>query len=80
MLKKLTQHPKEQGETYFQHMLAAWKVVYMLKIIELKCLVHSILPFLFVDAVSSKIDCLHKLTKRNAPNTDEELYEVYGGD
>ena len=80
MFKKFTQHPREQGETYFQHMHSAWKMIYLLKVIELKCFVHSIFPFLFTDAVSSKIECLQKLARRTPPETEEELYEVYGGD
>ena len=63
-VNKLTKHPHEQGETYFQHMWSAWKIVYLLKTIELKCLVHSILPFLYTDAVSAQIKCLQKMTKR----------------
>lgn len=79
MLKKFTEHPAEQGETYIQHMVSSWKIIHTLKVIELKCLVHSIFPFLYTDALSSKIDYLSTLTNRK-PEPDEDLYEVYGGD
>ena len=79
MLKKFTEHPAEQNETYLQHMLGAWKIIYLLKTLELKCLVHSVFPFLYTNAISSKIECLRKMTKRGE-DTDEELYEIYGGD
>jgi len=79
MLKMFTKHPKEQNETYFQHMWAAWKIVYLLKTLELKCAVHSVLPFLYTEAVSEKIECLQKMTNRKE-GEDDELYENYGGD
>ena len=80
MLKNFTAHPKEQGETYFQHMISSWKIIYTLKVIETQCLVHSILPFLFTDALSGKIACLERLTHRNTNDSEDDLYEVYGGD
>jgi len=79
MFKKFTQHPQEQNETYLQHMCAAWKIVYLLKTLELKCAIHSVFPFLYVDAISGNIECLQKMTNRKKDD-DDELYENYGGD
>jgi hypothetical protein len=78
MLSIFTKHPKEQNETYFQHMLAAWKICVTLKILLFKCFIHSIFPFLFTAALSDKIECLRKMTNRK--KTDDELYEIFGGD
>tara|TARA_Y100000310_G_scaffold263088_1_gene273068 strand:+ start:450 stop:689 length:240 start_codon:yes stop_codon:yes gene_type:complete len=74
-----TKHPQEQNETYLQHMRAAWKIIYLLKILELKCGIHSVFPFLYTSAVSDKIECLQKLTNRK-DHDDDELYEIFGGD
>ena len=79
MRELFTKHLKEQNETYFQHMLAAWKICATLKMLLFKCFIHSIFPFLFTTAVSDKIKCLQKLTNRNKPE-DDELYEIFGGD
>tara|TARA_B100001250_G_scaffold409724_1_gene434651 strand:- start:1343 stop:1582 length:240 start_codon:yes stop_codon:yes gene_type:complete len=79
MFKKFTKHPHEQGETYLAHMLSAWKIICVLKTLELKCAIHSVFPFLYTAAVSEKIGCLQKMTNRKVPD-DEELYETYGGD
>jgi len=65
LLGKTKKHLAEQNETYFEHMIAAWRIVGILKVLELKCLIHSIFPFLFTTAVSEKIECLEKMTKRN---------------
>jgi hypothetical protein len=64
ILKKTQEHLDSQSETYFQHMWGAWKIVYLLKTLELKCLIHSIVPGLYTEAVSEKIECLQKMTQR----------------
>tara|TARA_R110002110_G_scaffold149790_1_gene341185 strand:+ start:245 stop:484 length:240 start_codon:yes stop_codon:yes gene_type:complete len=74
-----TEHLEKQDETYFQHMWSAWKICVILKILLFKCFIHSIFPFLFTTAVSDKIGCLQKITKRGKV-ADDELYEVFGGD
>lgn len=65
LLKNCRAHLKEQNETYFQHMFSAWRIVWILNVMELKCLVHSFFPFLYTKSVSEKIECLEKMTKRN---------------
>ena len=80
MINKFTEHPKKLGETYFQHMIGAWRIVYLLKKLELKCLVHSVFPFLYTDAISSNLECLERMVHRNMDDGDDELYEIYGGD
>ena len=79
MYDLITKHLRKQDETYFQHMLGAWKVCIILKILLFKCFIHSIFPFLFTSAVTDKIECLQKMTKRGKPD-DSELYEVFGGE
>ncbi len=54
-----TEHPASVGETYFQHLCAAgWFFVQML-LGTLACLVHAVLPFLFVKTGSRIITGLH---------------------
>ena len=64
ILEKTRKHLESQDETYFQHMCEAWKIIYLLKTLELKCLVHSVVPGLYTEAVSEKIECMQKMTKR----------------
>ena len=82
MFEKFTQHPNDQGETYIEHMANSWKIILVLKKLEFKCMIHSIFPFCYTDALSSKIECLHKLANRGkeSDEPDSDLYEVYGGD
>ena len=64
LLENWRKHLEAQNETYFEHMIGAWKIVWTLKVLELKCLVHSFLPGVFTAALSEKIECLEKMTKR----------------
>lgn len=65
-----TRHPKDVGESYFQHMGNAG--FFGLKLIGggIACLVHAIFPFLFVEAGSKTVRGLHKrMTSRvDKPN------------
>jgi len=65
LLENWKKHLQEQEETYLEHMWEAWKIIWFLKGLELKCLVHSVFPFLYTTAVSDKIDCLKEMTERN---------------
>ena len=80
MHKKSTKHPKEQNETYVQHMCSAWHIIFLLKKIEIKLAIHSILPFLYTDALSSEMSGLQKITSRGKKESEEDLYEIFGGD
>ena len=62
-------HLKEQNETYFEHMRHAMGISFLLLTAGTKCLIHSIVPDLFITGVSSKLDEINALVKRNT--TDE---------
>ena len=61
LLAKAKGHLDFQSETYFEHMWAAWKIVYLLSTLALKCFVHSLLPFMYTKAVFGK----SQLSKKN---------------
>jgi hypothetical protein len=65
-----TEHPKEIGETYFQHMGVAARTGFKLAGATLACFVHAIFPFWFVTTGSRTIEKLHRqIHKRvDAPN------------
>ena len=48
----------------YEEAIELW-IIGFLKILELKCLIHSIFPFLYTTAVSEKLDCLREMTERN---------------
>ena len=58
-------HLEETGETYFEHMKHAISISYLLLAAGTKCLIHAVIPPLFETGVSSKLDDLNALVKRN---------------
>lgn len=55
-----TDHPATVGETYWQHLTAASGFSWRLMAASLACLVHALLPFLFVKTGSRAITELHE--------------------
>lgn len=61
MLKSLfTDHPASVGESYFEHMVVATGFSLRLLAGGLACLVHAVLPFLFVKTGSALIGEMHE--------------------
>ena len=54
-----TDHPASVGESYFQHMAAAWGFSWRMMLASLACLIHALLPFLFEKTGSKAITQLH---------------------
>jgi hypothetical protein len=55
MANIFTKHPKEVGETYFQHLWVALKYSFKLLLLFIISFIHSIFPFIFKTTVSAKI-------------------------
>lgn len=54
-----TEHPQSVGETYPEHMGVAFSFGARMVLAGLACLVHGVLPFLFVKTGSRTITVLH---------------------
>ena len=60
MIRRLfTEHPNSVDESYFEHLLAALSFSTRLFLAALACLIHALLPFLFVKTGSAMITDLH---------------------
>ena len=55
MANIFTKHPKEVGETYFQHLWIALKYSFKLLLLFIITFIHSIFPFIFKTTTSAKI-------------------------
>ena len=80
MLELFTRHPHSVGETYGEHFLMASRFGTSMILAGLACLVHGVLPFLFVRTGSLAISELNDrmvTNRRRAPlptiPTDERL-------
>lgn len=59
MNKLFTEHPESVGETYLEHMGVAFGFGTRMLLAGLACVVHGLLPFLFVKTGSRTIATLH---------------------
>ena len=58
--EKFTAHPQSVGESYAEHAVVASGFGVRLLLAGMACLVHAILPFLFVKTGSAMIEQLHE--------------------
>ena len=61
----LTDHLDEVGESYWEHMLKATGFAVAMLVGGVACLVHALLPFLFVKTGSARIQHLHEVMVEN---------------
>ncbi len=60
MIQRLfTEHPRSVDESYLQHLMVALSFSVRLALAALACLIHALLPFLFVKTGSRMIALLH---------------------
>ena len=58
--RAFVEHPASVGETYLQHMDAAFSFGWRMVAAGFACLMHGVLPFLFVKTGSSTVRHLHE--------------------
>jgi len=58
MLRLFTEHPASVGETYFEHLIFAWRTGFLMFAGGCACLVHGLLPFLCTTTGSRTIRTL----------------------
>ena len=72
-MSALTEHLEEVGETYLQHLAHAVGFAVAMLVGALACLVHALLPFLFVRTGSDCIRRLHRqMGQRGRGDAQEE--------
>ena len=67
MFELMTRHPNTVGETYGEHLVAAWSIAGALAMAGAACLIHGLLPFAFETTASRSIRRLHHhISQRSA--------------
>ena len=80
MIRRLfTEHPATVGETYGEHLMMAGGFSLRLLLGAAACLVHAILPFLFVKTGSSIITDLHERMVTHRRRRPDVAAPVVGG-
>ena len=57
--KAFTEHPASVGETYFEHLAMASSFGLRMIVGGFACMLHGLIPFLFVKTGSKQIQTLH---------------------
>lgn len=76
ILRAFTEHPESVGETYWQHMAAAFSFALALSLAAAASLVHSVFPFLCVKTASSLVTRLHDrmvVNRQRAPSVHGDV-------
>lgn len=71
-----TRHPREVGETYFQHMMTAIGVGSRMAAGALACFVHALFPFLCERTGSRTIERLHRQVHHRAEAPNWERHPI----
>ena len=58
-------HLEEQNESYFEHMINAQKIAFLLLFMSIGCFIHSFIPDILTGVVSSRLVKLNKITLRD---------------
>ena len=66
MLELMSRHPRSVGESYGQHLMAAWSIAAALLAASFACLIHGLLPFTFETTASRAIRRLHSHISQRA--------------
>ena len=68
----LLEHPREIGETYTEHAGHALFIGMRMIVAGIACLVHALLPGLFIRTASNTVDDIQDLMTRRATATLDE--------
>ena len=71
-----TRHPREVGETYFEHMGIAARVGATMAVGAFACFVHALFPFLFVRTGSATIERLHRKIHKRVEGPNWERHPI----
>ena len=67
MIELMTRHPRSVGESYGEHMIAAWSFAGGLMLAAVACFLHGLLPFLCQSTASRRVTALHaRMSRRGA--------------
>ena len=66
-----TEHPKETGETYLEHLWFAAKMSMRFMYLSVVILLHGLFPFIYTRTASSHIIQMHEIIKTRIPRGSE---------
>jgi uncharacterized integral membrane protein len=77
-IKKIfTEHPKQTGETYFEHFCFTVKMSLHLITVSLLLFTHGLFPFLFTRTASRQIESVYLIMKSRIPKIRRDIIDEY---
>lgn len=76
MANPFTEHPREVGESYAEHLATAAGFGFTMLVGGLCVMVHALLPFLFVQTGSRTMDKLHRKMTRRSDKVNWERHPI----
>ena len=77
MQNPFTAHPRDVGETYFEHFGVAAGFGFSLLVIAGAAIIHAVFPFWFEKTASNKIKALNERLKGRAPAIACDCTRIY---
>jgi hypothetical protein len=71
-----TRHPHEVGESYGAHLVTAGGFGMRMVLGGIACMIHAVLPFLFIDTASKTMCALHKSMTKRADAVNWERHPI----
>lgn len=71
-----TRHPREVGESYGQHLATAGRFGARMALGGIACMIHAVVPFLFVHTASRTMDALHRQMTSRADRANWERHPI----
>ena len=77
-LKRLfTEHPRETGETYAQHLWFTVQMSVRFVVVSVILMTHGLLPFVWTRTASRRIERIYMIMKDRAQKTNRDLADMY---
>ncbi|MFW0778083.1 MAG: DUF6356 family protein [Rickettsiales bacterium] len=76
IVKAFTDHPKDIGENYFQHLTFTIKMMFRFMWVGAAMVIHGLLPFLFEHTGSEQITKMYKMMKTRTPENLQDHYHI----
>ncbi|MFN3945387.1 MAG: DUF6356 family protein [Allosphingosinicella sp.] len=71
-----TKHPHEVDETYLEHLATAGGFGLRMTLGGIACMIHAVLPFLFVNTASRTMCALHKKMNKRVDKVNWERHPI----
>ena len=74
--RAFTEHPRQTGETYLQHLWFTFCMSFRLLAVGVVLFTHGLLPFAFTRTASGHIECVYRMMKERIPRDRRQAIDA----